>query len=101
MCVKAQSGNYVGFERVHVSYDIYVKEKAVLGRAYVQAFLDLKIQLGEEIRVPVPEDVTEALAELTLPEGPRSTAHPDEDALRARRGRRPGQEGSPKVAEGR
>lgn len=81
VCLKRKVRNYVGLAKEFRSpYDIYVKEKAVLGRAHERAFQDLKIQLGEEIRVPVPEDVTEALAELTLPEGLAIDSLPDEDA---------------------
>jgi CRISPR-associated protein Csd2 len=80
VCVKRKVRNYVGLAKEFKSpYDIYVKEKAVLGRAHVEAFHDLKIQLSEEGRVPVPEDVAEALADLTLPEGLAIDSLPDDD----------------------
>ncbi|HLA82154.1 MAG TPA: type I-C CRISPR-associated protein Cas7/Csd2, partial [Thermoleophilia bacterium] len=80
VCLKRKVRNYLGLAKEFRSpYDIYVKEKAVLGRAHVRAFQDLKIQLGEEIRVRVPEDMTEALAELTLPEGLAIDSLSDED----------------------
>ncbi len=50
-------------------FDIYVKERAVLGRAHVAAFNDLHIELGEDLRVPVPESLVDALKEVGLPEG--------------------------------
>lgn len=80
VCLKRKVRNYVGLmKEFKSSYDIYVKEKAVLGRAHVQAFQELGIQLGEENRVPVPDDVAESLAELTLPEGLAIDSLPDED----------------------
>lgn len=80
VCLKRKVRNYVGLAKeFRPPYDIYVKEKAVLGRAHEEAFRDLKIQLGEEIKVALPEDVTEALAELTLPEGLTIDSLPDED----------------------
>ena len=80
VCLKRKVRNYVGLRNeFKPPYDIYVKEKAVLGRAHVQAFQDLGIQLGEEIRVPVPDDVAETLDELTLPEGLAIDRLPDED----------------------
>ncbi len=49
-------------------YDIYVKEKAVLGRSHVEAFETLGISLGEEGRQPISEEQANALQELGLPE---------------------------------
>ena len=50
-------------------FDIYVKERAVLGRAHVVAFNDLHIELGEDLRVSIPENLVEALKEARLPDG--------------------------------
>jgi len=50
-------------------HDIYVREKAVLGRSHVEAFNTLGISLGEEGRQPVDEAQASALQELGLPEG--------------------------------
>lgn len=50
-------------------YDIYVKEKAVLGRSHVEAFDSLGISLGEEGRQSISEEQSEVLQELGLPEG--------------------------------
>lgn len=49
-------------------YDIYIKEKAVLGRSHVEAFTSLGISLGEEGRHPITGDQAEGLQELGLPE---------------------------------
>jgi len=56
--------------RLPDGYDIYVKERAVLGRAHVDAFNKLGIELGQDLSpVPVPENLTESLKDVTLPEG--------------------------------
>lgn len=80
VCLKRKVRNYVGLAKQFRSpYDIYVKEKAVLGRAHVKAFQELEIGLGEENRIPVPEDVMEILADLTLPEGLSIDILPEEE----------------------
>lgn len=68
--LKRKVRNFVGLvkEAKH-PFDIYVKEKAVLGRAHKAAFADLDIELGEEARVAIPLDKLEALQELGLPDG--------------------------------
>lgn len=70
VCLKRKVRNYValkhGYERPN---DIYVKEKAVLGRAHFQAFEELGINLGEEARKPIPPEVRDELEDATLPEG--------------------------------
>jgi CRISPR-associated protein Csd2 len=70
VCLKRKVRNFVqltkNFER---PYDIYVKEKAVLGDSHIEAFQELGINTGEESRKPVPQDLTASFAELTLPEG--------------------------------
>jgi CRISPR-associated protein Csd2 len=70
VCLKRKVRNYValkhGYERPN---DIYVKEKAVLGRAHFQAFNELGINLGEEVRKPVPAELQSELEEAELPEG--------------------------------
>src|SRR5699024_9274836 len=69
VCLKRKIRNYValakGYER---PFDIYVKEKAVLGRSHSEAFKDLGIQLGEESRHSVPEKLKEKMEEVALPE---------------------------------
>ncbi len=55
-----------GYARPH---DIYVRERAVLGRSHVEAFKELGIALGEETRISVPQDLRSSLQELSLPEG--------------------------------
>jgi len=73
VCLKRKVRNYVQMtknsEEDLQNYDVYIKEKAVLGRSHVEAFGSLNIQLGEETRVPVPPDIREDIAEFDLPEG--------------------------------
>lgn len=70
VCLKRKIRNYVGLKKdFKDSYDIYVKEKAVLGRSHVQAFNSLGITLGEETRVYIPENILEEIKELVLPDG--------------------------------
>lgn len=73
VCLKRKVRNYVQMmknsEEDLKTQDVYVKEKAVLGRSHVEAFRSLNIQLGEETRVNVPPDIREVIAEFSLPEG--------------------------------
>ncbi|OQB34158.1 MAG: hypothetical protein BWY09_02710 [Candidatus Hydrogenedentes bacterium ADurb.Bin179] len=70
VCLKRKVRNYVGitkgFER---PYDIYIKEKAVLGDAHFKAFNELNISTGQESRKPVSAELIEIFSELSLPEG--------------------------------
>lgn len=68
--LKRKVRNFVALKHSYASpFDIYVKERAVLGRAHVQAFKKLNISLGEDVTVPIPSEVVEHLSELVLPEG--------------------------------
>ena len=58
-------------------FDIYVKERTVLGRSHVQVFKELDIALGEDMTVPIPSDVVEQFGVLTLPEGLDVTTEED------------------------
>jgi CRISPR-associated protein Csd2 len=70
VCIKRKIRNFVGITKgLTEPYDIYVKEKAVLGRAHFAAFETLGIKLGEETSVAVPTELVDALEELELPEG--------------------------------
>lgn len=70
VCLKRKIRNYVQLTKeAQPPYDIYVKEKAVLGRAHNAAFTDLKIGLGTESRIEVPEKLVEALNDFPLPDG--------------------------------
>lgn len=70
VCIKRKVRNYVGLKNeFNYPNDIYVKEKAVLGRAHIEAFNSLGITLGEETRVKIPENILTELREIALPEG--------------------------------
>lgn len=70
VCLKRKVRNYVALTKEYKSpYDIYIKEKAVLGDAHFAAFKKLGIDTGEESRKSVPTDLKEAFADLELPEG--------------------------------
>lgn len=70
VCLKRKVRNYVALIKEYKTpFDIYVKEKAVLGDAHFAAFKKLGIDTGEASRKSVPIDLKEALAELELPDG--------------------------------
>lgn len=70
VCLKRKVRNYVGLTKDFTApYDIYVKEKAVLGHAHFAAFKELGIELGEETRQLIEKGQAEHLEELGLPEG--------------------------------
>lgn len=70
VCLKRKVRNYVAMTKEYQSpYDIYIKEKAVLGNAHFATFKKLGIETGEESRKPVPSELQEAFAVLELPEG--------------------------------
>ncbi len=76
VCLKRKIRNFVMLarevepdEKRKAVLDIYVKEKAVLGDAHFAAFKKLAISTGEESRKSIPQELSEDLAELDLPEG--------------------------------
>ena len=75
VCLKRKIRNYVGITKrkedgpYEDGFDIYVKEKAVLGRAHFVAFEKLGITLGKDATELIPEELSAAFEELTLPDG--------------------------------
>lgn len=75
VCLKRKVRNYVQLTRTDENgnalkgYDIYVKEKAVLGRAHFKAFKDLKIPTGESSPKEIPGDVQGIFEDISLPDG--------------------------------
>jgi len=73
--LKRKVRNFVGLTKQRADgafedgYDIYVKEKAVLGHAHVKAFEKLNISLGEEKIVEVDPDLQDAVRDMPLPDG--------------------------------
>ena len=76
VCLKRKVRNYVQLTKFNKEtskpeekFDIYIKEKAVLGRAHVEAFNALGIKLGKESKKEIPSDIIELIQEYDLPEG--------------------------------
>jgi len=75
VCIKRKVRNYVQLMSETDEFKnskglgIYVKEKAVLGRAHVKAFNELGIKLGEESRIPISKETYDLLDENGLPTG--------------------------------
>ncbi len=70
VCIKRKIRNYVQITKeLNRPYDIYVKEKAVLGRSHVEAFKALDIELGDETRKPISDEVRAMLEDFDLPDG--------------------------------
>lgn len=68
--IKRKIRNFVALVHQYTRpHDIYVRERAVLGRSHVEAFKDLGISLGEEVRLPVTQEQVEALNDLGLFDG--------------------------------
>jgi CRISPR-associated protein Csd2 len=68
--LKRKVRNYVALTKTYERpFDIYVKERAVLGRAHTEAFQTLGITLGEEVRMSVSASDAEALEQSGLPDG--------------------------------
>jgi len=74
VCLKRKVRNYVQLTKfinnvAEKGFDIYIKEKSVLGRAHVEAFKQLGINLGEGVKVEIPEELLELIQAYELPEG--------------------------------
>lgn len=70
VCLKRKVRNFVQLAKeFRCPYDIYVKEKAVLGHAHIKAFKDLGIQLGEESKASIPREIYDWLEENGVPNG--------------------------------
>ncbi|MGV8119779.1 MAG: type I-C CRISPR-associated protein Cas7/Csd2 [Candidatus Xenobiia bacterium LiM19] len=70
VCLKRKVRNYIQLTKEkQPSYDIYIKEKAVLGDAHFKTFEKLGISTGEESRKSVPQKLNHVFSELSLPDG--------------------------------
>lgn len=70
VCLKRKVRNFVQIvKRAEKPFDIYVKEKAVLGRSHVEAFNELGIALGEGSRILIPENIRPLFDDFVFPEG--------------------------------
>jgi len=84
VCLKRKVRNYIQLtkgadNKDKPGYDIYVKEKAVLGRAHVEAFRELGINVGQESPKPIPENLASSFEDIELCEG-LSLVEQDDDA---------------------
>jgi CRISPR-associated protein Csd2 len=83
VCLKRKVRNYVQLtKKLTPSYNIYVKEKAILGTAHWQAFEELKIPLGEAITINIPPELFEDIEEFDLPEGLSFEDDSDNDKMK-------------------
>lgn len=81
VCLKRKVRNFVLLDKeCKAPFDIYVKEKAVLGRAHVKAFKELGIQLGEELRSLISIEIYAWLEENGLADGLSIDADEDNNA---------------------
>jgi CRISPR-associated protein Csd2 len=70
VCLKRKVRNYVSLKHNFVSPNgIYIREKAVLGRAHVEAFQSLGIELGQEVSAVIPPNLLQECEEAQLPDG--------------------------------
>lgn len=70
VCLKRKVRNYVQItKKLEKPNNIYIQEKAVLGRFHFDAFRELGISTGQESRKSVPIELTNLFNELSLPEG--------------------------------
>lgn len=82
VCLKRKVRNYVQLKyELKSPYKIYIKEKAVLGRAHWEAFKALDILLGEETQVEVPVELRNSIEEIELPEGISLRENEEEDLM--------------------
>ncbi|RCK79054.1 MAG: CRISPR-associated protein, Csd2 family [Candidatus Ozemobacter sibiricus] len=70
VCLKRKVRNFVQLVKEgKTPFAIYVKEKAVLGKAHVEAFKALNIVTGQASKKPIPANLVESLDGIDWPEG--------------------------------
>ena len=75
VCIKRKVRNYVQITKTAedgkslAGFDIYIKEKAVLGRAHFKAFSDENIPTGEASQKEIPKELESVFEEISLPDG--------------------------------
>lgn len=70
VCLKRKVRNYVELvKESQPTYNIYIKDKSILGEANEKAFRSQNIELGEETKKEIPEEIKNRFEELTLPKG--------------------------------
>jgi CRISPR-associated protein Csd2 len=75
VCLKRKVRNFVQLTKTGEDrktpvpgYDIYIKEKAILGDAQFKAFKDSNIPTGEISRKEIPADIQDLFGDLSLPD---------------------------------
>lgn len=80
VCLKRKVRNYVQIMKEFIEpYDIYIKEKAILGLAHFKVFKDLGIITGEESSKPVPNALLAKIRQLSMPDGIFLRSNGDDD----------------------
>lgn len=70
VCLKRKVRNYVQVAKcTKEGFDIYIKEKAVLGRSHIAAFKALGYVLGEESKKIIKDELVEELTDASLFDG--------------------------------
>ncbi|MCD8237028.1 MAG: type I-C CRISPR-associated protein Cas7/Csd2 [Prevotellaceae bacterium] len=70
VCLKRKVRNYIQIaKQTDKGYDIYIKEKSVLGRSHIKAANALGYSLGEEAKAKMSNDIAPVLSEISLPDG--------------------------------
>jgi CRISPR-associated protein Csd2 len=74
VCIKRKVRNFVQLTKFNNGmaengFDIYIKERSVLGTAHIEAFKQLKIDLGQGAKDEIPNELMELIHEYELPEG--------------------------------
>lgn len=70
VCLKRKVRNFVQLTKeLKPPFNIYVREKAILGNAHFEAFRKLGISTGEASTKKITPEFVEAIAEMELPEG--------------------------------
>lgn len=81
VCIKRKVRNFIQLAKGNEKgFNIYIKEKAVLGRAHVQAFKDLGISLGEEAKTVITKKAFDWFEENGIPDGLATESDEDADA---------------------
>jgi CRISPR-associated protein Csd2 len=70
VCLKRKVRNFIELiKNSEDKFDIYVKEKTILGKGNEKAFKALNIELGQETRKEIPDNLKDLFDDIELPEG--------------------------------
>lgn len=78
--LKRKIRNYISLTKKPESpYGIYVSEGAVLGRAHIQAFMKLGINVGEDSKIEIKSEIAEQFNDSELPDGLKVDSDEEDD----------------------